>query len=91
MNLDNLDISSIEPVKNRTGLKIYLMKGTVIFKLYDTVVLSMNSKYMLLNSGGYRTAHTKNVINDNLPKGYLVYQKKGEWYVTTPTEVLLIE
>lgn len=60
------------------------LKSTIV-KLYDTNVLICDGNQIKLNSGGFKTNHTKNVMNDFLPEGYNVQQIKYEWYVNTPT------
>ena len=65
----------------------HTLKSTIV-KLYDTRILISDNDSIKLNSGGFRTNHTKNVINDFLPSGYGLSQKKGVWYVTTPSETV---
>lgn len=71
-------------MKKRKGLSSHVVDGLTMLKLYDTVVLSINDKYMKLNTGGFKTNHTKNCMNDNLPEGYKVYQEKFTWYLKEP-------
>ena len=79
-----LNIEFIKPFKTRKGLKAYLSNDVQAFKLYDTLILSKNEKFIQLNTGGFKTNHTKNCMNDNLPEGYSVYQEKFTWYVREP-------
>jgi len=53
----------------------------VNWKLYNTVIVVIQNNEILLNSGGYKTRHTKNCINDILPSGYKLFQKDFEWFV----------
>lgn len=73
-------------MKKRAGLSVILIEDTTMFKLYDTVILSTNGIFLKLNTGGYKTDHTKNCMNDNLPKGYNVYKENYEWFVNTPNQ-----
>ena len=74
-------------MRNRKGLTLINTDGmTNMYKLYDTVILSTNGIFIKLNTDGFRTNHTKNCMNDNLPEGYRVYQKNFEWFVDTPNE-----
>ncbi len=73
---------------NRKGMKVDYyerVKDTAstvtVVKLYDTRIIIAENGYIKLNSGGVKTAHTKNVMNDFLPDGIKVKQVKGEWYV----------
>lgn len=80
---------------NRKGLNFnhFERKGehglqSTIVRLYDTHVLISDNNQIKLNSGGFKTNHTKNVINDFLPSGYKVFQKDFDWYVTTPDKTI---
>ena len=76
--------------KQRKNLASYVENNETKFILYNTMILKYmhNSNSIMLNSGGYKTNHTKNCINDNLPDSYRVFQKNHVWYVTTPKDVL---
>ena len=76
-------------MKKRAGLSVtdYVSEQIgeiVVGKLYDTFIYINECGYIKLNSGGYRTRHTKNCINDLLPEGYSLNQIKGEWKITKP-------
>lgn len=81
----------------RAGLSFnHLTRGkdnlqSTIVKLYDTNVLISDNNYIKLNSGGFKTNHTKNVINDFLPSGFTLFQKDFEWYVATPDKTIEFE
>lgn len=79
--------------KRRKGLSSFETPEKLSYLLYNTVILEYNYKKgtFRLNSGGWRTNHTKNCINDNLPEGYHLYQKDFNWYVTTPEGTLNFE
>jgi len=69
---------------SRKGLHHVSAKGTEIAQLYDTVIMYRRGSKMFLNSGGWKTRHTKNCLNDVLPYGFSVYQKNFEWFLNTP-------
>ena len=72
-------------MKIRKGLSVVNQGSSLVAQLYQTVILEIvDNDIMILNSGGWRTNHTKNCINDLLPNGYHLYQKDFEWYLTTP-------
>lgn len=77
-------------MKQRKGLTSQYFENAAmtVYRLYDTVILKNISSSYVLNSGGWKTNHTKNCINDNLPEGYKVFQKKGCWYVDTPEGII---
>lgn len=82
---------NMKPNKNRKGLTSKVYNHIIIYTLYDTEILKYtNSGLIQLDSGGWRTNHTKKCMNDNLPKGYRVYQKNFEWYVDTPKKSGLV-
>lgn len=55
-------------------------EGDRIIRYQNTDIVTVKpNRYMILNSGGYRTPTTKNRINDHLDKGVL-YQEKSVWY-----------
>ena len=73
--------------KQRKGLKVVkanLETVKTIAQLYDTIILTDFGNSIKLNSGGFRTNHTKNCINDLLPNGFKVYQRNFEWFLITP-------
>lgn len=89
-------------MRNRKGLRVFKSVDTGLnmepiftsfYTLYDTQILAIqhNDKQIRLNSGGWKTNHTKNCMNDNLPEGYRVFQKNFEWYVETPQGTLDFE
>lgn len=55
------------------------------YKLYDTIILihNTNTGEFTLNSGGWKTNHTKKCLNLILmPYGVKVSQVKNKWYVS---------
>jgi len=62
-----------------------------IVKLYDTIIVIAENDYIKLNSDGFRTRHTKNVINDFLPSEFRLYQKNNEWLISTPNGLVVFE
>jgi len=77
-------------MKQRKGLGIITnIDGfSIIAQLYDTKIFKQKGNEITLNSGGFRTTHTKNCINDLLPSNFRLYQKKGNWYLETPETTL---
>ena len=78
--------------KNRKGL--FAMRGQdsmVNVVLYNTTIMKFFRDGVVLNSGGWKTNHTKNCMNDNLPEGYKVFQKNFEWFIRTPEGDLRFE
>lgn len=74
-------------LKRRKGLVEYEGRQGRVVRLYDTeILIFLNSGFIQLNSGGWKTRHTKNCINDNLPSGYAIYQRDFKWYVDTPND-----
>lgn len=68
-------------MKKRAGLNVVNHKGQTIAQLYNTVIFIREDNHIKLNSGGWRTRHTKNCINDLLPARLHLYQKDFEWYL----------
>ena len=71
---------------NRKGLNFVVYESKLgehqVVKLYDTIVVLLEENILRLNSGGHRTNHTKNVINDFIGAlGMKVYQKDFTWFV----------
>lgn len=53
--------------------------------LYNTTIVSFDSKRIILNSGGFLTNTTKRAINqisENFDLKISVYQNKKQWYVS---------
>jgi hypothetical protein len=68
------------------GLTKHLIEAqkTIYWFLYNTMIVKvcLDDKHIRLNSGGYKTPHTKNCMNKVLePYGFKVVQKKKVWYV----------
>jgi len=71
---------------NRKGLSVWNVGDKEYHKLYDTVIVDFNhddeGRTVTLNTGGWKTNHTKNCMNDFLGRfGFGVYQKDFVWYV----------
>ena len=58
----------------------YLIDDNKII-LHNTVILEQDKNNIILNSGGYETATTKNRINSYLPSRYILRQVNFEWYI----------
>ena len=71
---------------NRKGLKVWNVGDKEYHRLYDTVIVDFNhdseGRTVTLNTGGWKTNHTKNCMNDFLRRfGFGVFQKDFKWYV----------
>jgi len=79
-------------MKTRKGLSSSIHDSdtgfTRVYKLYDTNILTYERGGIRLNTGGWKSNHTKNCMNDNLPVNYRVFQKNFEWFVETPKGTL---
>jgi len=56
------------------------------YKLHNTVVVEytdQNNCY--IDNGGYWSITSKKAINEALPAHYRVIQRKGDWFLETPT------
>jgi len=71
----------------RKGLEVLNDDGKEYHKLYDTVIVEHKGDKVTLNTGGWKTNHTKNCMNDFLKRfGFGVFQKDFKWYVKGPNE-----
>lgn len=76
-------------MRKRKGLVQVGNHHNKTFILYDTTILRICPEYIMLGTGGWKTRHTKNCMNDNLPEGFSVYQRDFEWYVSLPSGEVL--
>lgn len=71
--------------KSPKGLKV-TTKGLSLFAtLYQTTIVVKTGNWVTLNSGGWKTMHTKkclNLISNDLGLGFSVSQSKGQWFVS---------
>lgn len=73
------------------GLSVIEHNGLLLAKLYDTIIVSLDkkAKVLTLNSGGWKTKHTKKCINLVLEDYFIsVYQKQFEWFIHFSTETI---
>lgn len=69
-------------MRQRKGLNVWNVGDKEYHKLYDTVIVERDGDKVTLNTGGWKTNHTKNCMNDFLKSfGFGVYQKDFVWYV----------
>ena len=73
-------------MRQRKGLSVWNVGDKEYYKLYDTVIVDFNhdseGRTVTLNTGGWKTNHTKNCMNDFLRRfGFGVFQKDFKWYV----------
>lgn len=75
-------------MSRKVGNNTYLMRiddDTIALKLHYTNVVTYKADGCFrLNSGGWRTVTTKERMNRWTPSGFSIYQKKWNWYITTP-------
>lgn len=95
--LQNQHKSARDPVKgkpmgnNRRAVYVSYVPGAASnvdaygYKLHNTVVVTFTSDTrMILDNGGYHSVTSKKAINEALPSGFCLYQKKYEWYLKCP-------
>jgi hypothetical protein len=58
--------------------------GEYFVVFHGTEIVTITNKNIRLNSGGFRTATTKDRINTILPAGYHLTTKDGIWYLSVP-------
>jgi hypothetical protein len=78
--------------KSPKGLQFIKNSDNAYAKLYDTDIFVQIGNKVTLNSGGWRTMHTKKCINlicSDLGLGVSVQQKAGNWLVNLPGGVQL--
>lgn len=67
-----------------TGRSSYLIRDNenIAVCYHNTNVLTITPKNeFILNSGGWRTATTKERINRYMPEGFVLTQDRGNWYI----------
>ena len=80
-------------MRQRKGLSVWNVGDKEYHRLYDTVIVDFNhdseGRTVTLNTGGWKTNHTKNCMNDFLKRfGFKVYQKDFVWYVSGPSDTV---
>lgn len=73
-------------MRKRKGFSFVTTDNISLGKLYQTLIYKKMGSIITLNSGGWRTNHTKNCINDLLPRGYYIFQRKFKWFLKTPID-----
>jgi hypothetical protein len=71
--------------------KVRTENGVTVIRYHQTDVVTVDATHIWLNANGWRTATTKNRMNqasNQFNLGYRVYQKAGEWFVTYQGETL---
>src|SRR5574343_269291 len=77
-----INIRSYNMKTNPKGYNMFRECGKTKVILYKTIIVVFDGDTITLNSGGWRTAHTKKCMNIALKdSGYRVFQKKGDWYI----------
>lgn len=67
------------------GYSVSIRDSKLVARLYDTDIVAVEGKTITLNSGGWKTNHTKKCMNLALRDVFgqvSVYQKQGDWYVS---------
>ena len=76
-------------MRQRKGLSVWNVGDKEYHKLYDTVIVERDGDKVTLNTGGWKTNHTKNCMNDFLNLfGFGVFQKDFVWYVRGPSDTV---
>ena len=80
-------------MRQRKGLSVWNVGDKEYHKLYDTVIVDFNhdseGRTVTLNTGGWKTNHTKNCMNDFLKSfGFKVSQQDFVWYVSGPSDTV---
>lgn len=68
-----------------------LDSGAVIYFLHQSPIVVQHGDSYRLDSCGYETKLTKERINANLPSGYKVRSRSGDWYVSLPDDEVAFE
>lgn len=66
------------------GMSLVSSDNITMAQLYNTVIVKLIGRKLTLNSGTWRTKHTKKCINltmNHLKLPVHVFQEKGEWFV----------
>lgn len=72
------------PLKRKGNTRVSEQSGFTVVRLHSTDVVKFNNSFIVLNSGGWRTATTKarmNQASQEFGLGFYVYQKDYRWYV----------
>ena len=68
----------------KTATTVSTENGVTRVTYHKTVVVKFDHDHIVLNSGGWLTATTKNRMNqasNQFDLGYTVFQDKGRWYI----------
>ena len=66
----------------RKGLSVWNVGDKEYHRLYNTIIVERDGDKVTLNTGGWKTNHTKNCMNDFLKLfGFGVVQKDFVWYI----------
>ena len=80
-------------MRQRKGLSVWNVGDKEYHRLYNTVIVDYNhdseGRTVTLNTGGWKTNHTKNCMNDFLKLfGFGGFQKDFVWYVRGPSDTV---
>ena len=92
MSARSFDINKLN-VK-QSNIRVVVEDSSNCAILHNTCIVAINNFSVTLNSGGWRTTTTKVAINRALSqyprlKGYGIFQKKGQWFVSCPNNEIL--
>ncbi len=82
---------STVPLNRKGHTNIFGQDGFTVVKLYATDVVKFNDSTIILNSGGWLTATTKQRMKQaskDFQLGFNVYQEKGNWFVSFNGKVI---
>lgn len=72
------------PLKRKGNTRIHKDNRSTDVVLYDTTIVSFDNNTITLDHGGWKTATTKQRMNqasDEFDLGYYVYRDNYRWYV----------
>ena len=75
----------------KTATSVYTEDGYTTVRYHATEVVQFNSELIVLNSGGWDTATTKNRMNQashQFGLDYRVFQKDFDWFVDFKNQTL---
>lgn len=73
--------------RKKIGNNTYLVRLSperIGVKYHNTYIVMFEARCALYTSGGWHTYTTKDRLNQLLPNGWGIYQKKYHWYLSGP-------
>jgi hypothetical protein len=87
--LGDTEYKTEEKVSHNT-YKLVLPDDTIIYRFYVTDIITMKDGKIIFNTGGERTATTKQRMN-SFQEVATIQQKEGAWYANTKTGMYLYQ